>query len=69
MLEDRGGDQPQPAHALGGCLITNLLQKAQPEDQITEAMVLLQGRPSCSPVDALEMRGSPITGQETLSLA
>ena len=37
---DRGDDQPPLSHAWEGCLITNILQEAWPEDQITEAVVL-----------------------------
>ena len=40
MLGDRGGDQPPPSHAWGGCLITDILLEAWLEDQITKAMVL-----------------------------
>ena len=43
MLGDGGGDQSSLAHAWGGCLITDKLQKAWPEDQITKAMVLSPG--------------------------
>ena len=43
MLGDIGGDQPPPSQAWGGCLITNILQEAWPEDWITEAMVLSLG--------------------------
>ena len=42
-LGDGGGNQPPPSHAWEGCLITNILQEAWPEDQITEAMVLSPG--------------------------
>ena len=40
MLGDGGGNQPLPTHVLGGCLITDILQEAWPEGQITEAMAL-----------------------------
>ena len=40
MLGDRGGNQPPLSHAWGGCLITNILQEAWPEDCITKAVVL-----------------------------
>ena len=40
MLGDGGGDQPPLSHAWGGCLITNILQEAWPEDKKTKAMVL-----------------------------
>ena len=43
ILGDRGGNQPPPSHAWGGCLITNILQEVWPEDQVTEAMVLSPG--------------------------
>ena len=43
MLGDGGGDQPPLSHALGGCLIINILQEAWPEDWITEAIVLSPG--------------------------
>ena len=43
MLEDGGGNQPPPSHAWGGCLITNILQKAWPDECITEAVVLSPG--------------------------
>ena len=39
-LGDRGGDQSLLTHVWGGCLITDILQEAWPEDQITEAVVL-----------------------------
>ena len=55
MLGDGGGDQPPSSHALGGCLITDILQ-AWPEDWITKAVVLLQGRPSCSLAGAPGMK-------------
>ena len=41
-LEDGEGDQPQLPHARGGCLITDILQEAWPEDGITKAVVLSQ---------------------------
>ena len=66
MLGDGGGDQPTPPHAWKGGLITDILQDAWPEESITEALVL-------SPGEAIlvtpRMRGSPITGQEILSVA
>ena len=43
-LGDGGGDQIPSSHACGGCLITNILQEAWPEDWITEAMVLSPGQ-------------------------
>ena len=43
MLGDRGGDQTPPSHSWGGCLITDILQEAWPEDLITEAVVLSPG--------------------------
>ena len=42
-LEDRGGDQPPPPHAWEGCLNTDILQEAWPEDQITKAMLWSPG--------------------------
>ena len=39
-LGDRGGDQPPPSHVWGGCLITDILQEAWPEDWTTKAVVL-----------------------------
>ena len=43
MLGDGGGNQPPPSHAWGECLITNILQEAWLEDQITKATVLSPG--------------------------
>ena len=43
MLGDGGGNQPPLSHAWGGCLITDILQEAWPEDQITKAIVLSPG--------------------------
>ena len=43
MLGDGGGDQPPPSHAWRGCLITDILQEAWLEDQVTEAMALSPG--------------------------
>ena len=43
MLGDEGGDQPQLSKAWGGCLITDILQEAWPEDWITKAMGLSPG--------------------------
>ena len=40
MLGDGGGDQTPPSHVWGGCLITDILQEAWLEDQITKATVL-----------------------------
>ena len=68
MLGDGGGNHPPLSHVWGGCLITDILQEAWMEDQITEAMVLSPGRPSCSSVGAPRMRDFTIVGQETLSL-
>ena len=45
MLADGGGDQPPLTHAWEGSLITDILQKALPEDLITKAMVLSPGEP------------------------
>ena len=39
-LGDGGGNQPPLSHAWGGCLITDILQEAWPEDWITEDIVL-----------------------------
>ena len=43
MLGDGGGDKPSPSHVWGGCLITDILQEAWPEDWMTKAMVLSPG--------------------------
>ena len=43
MLGDEGSNQPPPSHAWGGCLITNILQEAWPEDWRTEAIVFPPG--------------------------
>ena len=43
MLADGGGNQLPPTHAWGGCLITDILQEAGPEDLITKAIVCLRG--------------------------
>ena len=40
---DGGDDQPPLSHAWGGSLVTNILQEAWPEDQITETVVLSLG--------------------------
>ena len=53
----------------GGCLITNILQEAWPEDQITEAVVLSPGEAILFLESAPRTRGFPIVGQEMLSLA
>ena len=42
-MGDGGGDQPPLSHAWEGCLITNILQEAWPEGQITKAIVLSPG--------------------------
>ena len=42
-MGDGGGDQPPLTHAWGGHLITDIFQKAWPEDWITEAMVMSPG--------------------------
>ena len=42
-LGDREGDYPPPSRAWGGCLITDILQEAWLEDQITKTMVLSPG--------------------------
>ena len=43
MLGGGGGDQSPPSHVWGGCLITDILQEAWPEDQITKAVILSPG--------------------------
>ena len=43
MLGDEAGDQCPPSREWGGCLITNIIQEAWPEDHITKAMVLSPG--------------------------
>ena len=43
MLGNGGGNQPSPSHSWRGCLITDILQEAWPEDQINEAVVLFPG--------------------------
>ena len=40
---DGGGDQPPTSKVWGGCLITDILQEAWREDQITKATVLSPG--------------------------
>ena len=64
ILGDGAGNQPQPSHVWGGCLITDILQEAWPEDQITKAVVLSPGVAIFFFGRCSGMRGFPITGQE-----
>ena len=59
-----GGDHPPPSHTWSGLLIADMFQDGL-EEQITKAVVLASGRPSCSLKDDCTKRGSPIQVQGT----
>ena len=58
-----GGNCPPPSHAWSGLLIADVFHDDH-QEWITEAVVLAQGRPSCSLEEDGAKKGSPIQVQE-----